>query len=107
MDITKGDWKLEPPPSKNSVGIIYANALRVCEVSNLPIDSEANAQLIALAGNLGQVYNIDKLEEVVNSLEQLQKRLELLISATPTGVLRNNLCDENIAALQALKAIKK
>ncbi len=47
-------------------------------------------------------YSNKKNAEILNALKHSQKALELAINATPTGDLRNELCDANILVTQTL-----
>lgn len=42
----------------------------------------------------------------LNQLDDVQQSLEQRIGRTPTGVLRNILCDANIHLLEALRLLK-
>jgi hypothetical protein len=52
--------------------------------------------------NEGEYVDKEIADKLLKALEQVQKRLDYLISITPTGDLRNSICDDNILALTAI-----
>ena len=54
--------------------------------------------------NITDCELVDKevADRLLNALKHAQKRLDYLISITPTGDLRNEICDDNILAVTAI-----
>ena len=49
-----------------------------------------------------QAHSIQQNKEILDALHTAHKGLELAINNTPTGDVRNALCDANILAIQTL-----
>ena len=50
----------------------------------------------------GEYVDKEIADSLLKALEQAQKRLDYLIGITPSGELRNDICDDNIMALTAI-----
>ena len=99
MKHTKGKWNLRG--NKIFIEDTFKSVATVHVVKNYKditfepiedIEANANATLMSKAPEL--------LEAVIN----LQKRLEFLINATPSGIERNAMCDENIICLELINS---
>lgn len=84
--ITKGKWEIQTGCSDlGNTGdyIYYMNVTNGVEhICSMPIEDEdeeivkANAELIALAGNLAQKYNLEKLPELIEIIKEIYPDLE-------------------------------
>lgn len=71
------------------------------------IDLEISMQSSRISFKKGYMKAIEenKVPEVLQSLVNLQKRLELLILCTPSGKERNRMTDENMFALSLINEL--
>lgn len=46
-------------------------------------------------------------EDIIDVIEILRKKLEMLIALTPTGEIRNALCDQNIETLALIERLNQ
>ncbi len=94
---TKGKWR------KNGNQISANNCDSICTVSIQRPSLLASIEDVEANAN-GRL--IEKSPELLEAVINLQKRLELLIHMTPSGIERNAMCDENIVALGLIDEIK-
>lgn len=99
-EFTKGEWERRDnhifiKGTYNRVALVSVqdNYEPVTFIPKYDVEAEANARLIV---------NSPKLFKTV---VELQKKLDMLISLTPTGDRRNDLCDLNIQTLCLLEDI--
>jgi hypothetical protein len=77
MNITKGEWEVD-----KSGEFVIANDTAIADIYPEFTDiihnheeRKANAQLIALAGNLAQKFNLEAYEEVVEACKEALKKM--------------------------------
>ena len=96
---TKGEWK-----EKDNYVLANGSTLCVCHIQNIKYDKHGKE--IRCAELPANVKLITAAPKMLQALILQQQRLEMLINLTPTGDLRNQLCDENIALMQLFNDIK-
>jgi 3-oxoacyl-[acyl-carrier-protein] synthase III len=92
MKHTQGKWEVVKSNDSGRIDIKREPYYIAEIIGGLGSDeSNANARLIASA------------PELLKMLKLAQNRLDLLICVTPTGKHRNQLTEDNISILQAIK----
>jgi len=94
MKYTEEKWILQYPKNVGDFEITLDRVVSIASIHDAYDDledQESRAKLIAAA------------PELLEALIILQKRLEMLINLTPTGEKRNQLTEDNIKALLAIK----
>lgn len=112
---TKGKWHQSHRLIPNDEDGMYATQVyddkgeTICTLSWYPKPQEKGmheGKPVLITGTYrdGNAQLISKAPELLEAVINLQKRLEFLINATPTGIERNAMCDENIICLELINS---
>ena len=104
---TKGEWdnmSENTPPIKQETRIFKTTIL-----TGAPLPTNIIAQVFGKTEEIckANAVLISKAPELLGAVINLQKRLEMLINATPSGIERNVMTEENIIVISLINEICK